>query len=150
MSSKHLAFAILIAASGEILAQQSQCTAATSAVLAAEKSIAAAQVANDLTAIEKLLAPGYTFTIPDGKIVSRAQFLEDMRKWWRPLAVQNTEQSVRCSGEVVTVIGRALYRWKGKDAEEMAREQYTDTYAKIDGTWQRVSSHSSCLEGRCS
>ncbi|MBY0283593.1 MAG: nuclear transport factor 2 family protein [Sphingomonas sp.] len=119
-------------------------------VLAVERAIAQAQVKNDIATIEASLAPGYTFTLPDGKIVTRDRFVADMRTWWRPLAVENSEQQVRVIGSVAIINGKALYRWqaKGKPVEE-AREQYTDTYALSDGRWQRVASHSSCLSGRC-
>lgn len=119
-------------------------------VLAVERAISQAQVKGDFATIEASLAPGYTFTLPDGKIVTRDRFLADMRAWWRPLAVENSEQQVRVISSVAIINGKALYHWqaKGKPVEE-AREQYTDTYAFNDGRWQRVASHSSCLSGRC-
>ncbi len=119
-------------------------------VLAVERAIAQAQVKNDTATIEASLAPGYTFTLPDGKIVTRERFLADMRAWWRPLAVENSDQQVRVIGSVAIINGKALYRWQseGKPVEE-AREQYTDTYTLNDGRWQRMASHSSCLSGRC-
>lgn len=119
-------------------------------VLAVERAISQAQVKNDIATIESSLAPGYTFTLPDGKIVTRDRFLADMRAWWRPLAVENSEQQVRVIGSVAIINGKALYRWQseGKPVEE-AREQYTDTYALNNGRWQRMASHSSCLSGRC-
>jgi hypothetical protein len=129
-------------------AQSSPCPASAD-VLATEAAIAESQVSNDLIGIERLLAPGYTFTIPDGKIVSREQFIDDMRKWWKPIAVENSEQQVRCTKSAAIVIGKALYRWKGKTEIEEAREQYTDTYLYENGRWRRASSHSSCLSGRC-
>ncbi|MBY0520805.1 MAG: nuclear transport factor 2 family protein [Sphingomonas sp.] len=119
-------------------------------VLAAERAISQAQVKNDIATIEASLAPGYTATLPDGRIVTRDRFLADLRSWWRPLAIENSDQQVRVIGPVAIINGKALYRWqaKGKPVEE-AREQYTDTYAFNDGRWQRVASHASCLSGRC-
>lgn len=119
-------------------------------VLAAERAISQAQVQNDIATIEASLAPGYTWTLPDGRIVTRDRFLADLRSWWRPLAVENSDQQVRVIGTVAIINGKALYRWqsKGKPVEE-AREQYTDTYVLNGGRWLRVASHASCLSGRC-
>jgi hypothetical protein len=119
-------------------------------VLLTEKAIAGAQINNDTAAMERLLARDYTFTIPDGTVITRERFLSDMKTWWHPELVENTDQSVRQVGEVVIVLGKARYRWKGKNGVEEAREQYTDTYVRIHGVWKRASSHSSCLAGRCS
>jgi hypothetical protein len=118
-------------------------------VLATEKRIADAQVSNDVGTARQSLAEGYTFTLPDGKIVTREQFLSDMQTWWRPLAVQNSEQGVRIFGNSAIVSDRAYYRWQGKEKIEDATERYTDTYVYAAGQWQRASSHASCLAGRC-
>ncbi|OQW48345.1 MAG: hypothetical protein A4S16_01415 [Proteobacteria bacterium SG_bin6] len=120
-------------------------------ILAMNQAIAVAQVKNDIGTIEASLAPGYESTLPNGAIVTRDQFLKDLREWWHPLVVENSDQHVRVLGSTAIVTGKALYRWqsKGKPIEE-AREQYTHPYSLIGGRWQRVASHASCLSGRCS
>lgn len=119
-------------------------------VLNVEKEISQAQVTSNIAEVEKLLAKDYTFTIPNGEIMVRQTFLDNMRESWKPLVVENTEQSVKFYGETAIVTGKARYRWKGENGEEECREQYTDTYVESKGEWYRASSHSSCLSGRCS
>jgi uncharacterized protein (TIGR02246 family) len=122
------------------------------AVLAAERGLAEAQMRNDFAAVNQLLTPDYTFTIPNGVIVSKARFLQDMSKFWKPTLVENDKQTVRLYGGTTAIVsGEARYRWvNDKKVEEEARERYTDTYVLKDGRWQRAASHSSCLAGRCS
>ncbi len=142
---------LAVAATALLLAGNAGAAPATPAdVLAAEAGIARAQMAKDVAAFEKLLAEGHTFTLPDGKIVPRAQQLNDLATWWSPTLVEFSSQSVRLSGDTAIVNGRARYRWQSKDKPpEEAIEQYTDTYVHRSGRWQRLASHSSCISGRC-
>ncbi len=131
-------------------AQPNTCKKSIAEVLSVEKSIATALVANDVAAIDKLLAPDYTFTIANGMVISRAQTLSDMQQWWKPISVVYSEQSGRCNANVVTVLGKTHYEWREQDKVLTATEKYTDTYVKLSGKWQRISSHASCLAGKCS
>jgi len=140
----------LLMVSSSLASAQTEVSDDQTAVLGAEAAISAGQVANDVDAVERGLAEGYTFTLPDGVIVSRQTFLDNMRQWWKPTAVLNTNQTVRVMQDTAIVTGRATYRWTSPtQGDEQAIEQYTDTYHRQDGVWRRVASHSSCIEGRC-
>ncbi|MBC8112686.1 MAG: hypothetical protein H7Y04_16680 [Verrucomicrobia bacterium] len=119
-------------------------------ILQTEKKIAAAVIETDTLVVSSYLSTAYTYTLPDGKIISKKQYISDIAKWWRPLTIDHTHQKVAIYQKTAIVSGKAKYRWKNKNGEiEEAIEQYTDTYIKVKNKWIRVSSHASCLSGRC-
>jgi hypothetical protein len=122
-------------------------------VLQAEARLAQAVLANAVDSVDMLLTDGYTYTLPDGKIITKARYLADLRAWWRPLVVEHSQQQVRVmlDGRAAIITGVARYLWQAKDQPpEEAREQYTDMYVLgTDGQWRRAASHASCLAGRC-
>lgn len=119
-------------------------------VLATEARIVNAVLASDTTALGELLLSDYSYTLPDGKIIDKAQFMHDVATWWEPVSVVHRAQKVRLHGNTALVVGIARYQWKNKAGVlEAAEEQYTDTYVAINGKWRRAASHASCLSGRC-
>jgi hypothetical protein len=129
---------------------QENFSSAAKAILQTEKQIVEAVIKTDTLTVSSLLATGYTYTLPDGKIITKKQFISDIAIWWRPLSIDHSEQKVVVYDKAAIVTGKAKYRWKNKKEEvEEAIEQYTDTYIKLKGRWVRVSSHASCLSGRC-
>jgi hypothetical protein len=119
-------------------------------ILTIERKIVDAVIKTDTATVSQLLAKDYTYTLPDGKIISKKQYLSDIALWWRPVSIDHSDQKVSLYNGTVVVLGKAKYRWRNKTGEiEEANEQYTDTYVKIEKRWTRVSSHASCLSGRC-
>jgi len=145
-----IAFAVTASFALPVFAAEIDCAKNGQEVLAIEKIMSDAQLKSDTKTVEKFLVPEYTFTIPNGKVITQAKLLEDMKASWKPLFIEHSEQTIQCNGPVITLRGKGLYRWQGKEGIEFAREQYTSTYVKIEGSWKKVSSHASCLEGRCS
>jgi hypothetical protein len=122
----------------------------TNDILTTERKIVDAVIKTDTVTVSQLLAKDYTYTLPDGKIISKKQYLSDIALWWRPVSIDHSDQKVSTYNGTVIVLGKAKYRWRNKNGEiEEANEQYTDTYVKIKKRWTRVSSHASCLSGRC-
>jgi hypothetical protein len=119
-------------------------------ILQTERKIVDAVIKTDTLAVSSYLSTDYTYTLPDGKIISKKQYISDIANWWRPLTIDHTDQKVTVYKTTAIIIGKAKYRWKNKNGEvEEAVEQYTDTYIKLKNKWIRVSSHASCLSGRC-
>jgi hypothetical protein len=119
-------------------------------IIKTEQKIVSAVIATDTLTVDLLLSTNYTYTLPDGNIISKKQYLSDIAKWWRPLSIDHSEHRVNIYGKTAIVLGKAKYKWKNKKGEiEEANEQYTDTYIKIKKKWIRISSHASCLSGRC-
>ncbi len=119
-------------------------------VLRAEQDIIEAVLRSDTATLGTLLSANYTYTLPDGKIITRARFMADVATWWEPVSIVHQSQSVQHYDGVAVVIGKAIYRWKNKAGViEAAEEQYTDTYIMRAEKWVRVASHASCLSGRC-
>ena len=122
----------------------------TTHILTTERKIVDAVIKTDTVTVSQLLSKDYTYTLPDGKIISKKQYLSDIALWWRPVSIDHSDQKISMYNGTAIVLGKAKYRWKNKNGEiEEANEQYTDTYVKINKRWTRVSSHASCLSGRC-
>lgn len=129
---------------------QTQTDRSLNEVLQTETKLVQAVLRTDTITVSSLLSANYAYTLPDGKIITKKQYLSDIAVWWRPISIEHSEQQVFLYKDTSVVLGRARYRWKNKKGEtEEAQEQYTDTYIKIDNKWMRVSSHASCLSGRC-
>jgi hypothetical protein len=134
----------------QICSAQDKFSTTEKLLLQTERQIVDAVIKTDTTIVSSLLSASYTYTLPDGKIITRKQYLSDIALWWRPVNIEHSDQKVTIYGKAAVVIGKAKYRWKNKKEEiEEAIEQYTDTYVKIKKQWIRVSSHASCLSGRC-
>jgi Domain of unknown function (DUF4440) len=119
-------------------------------VLKTERQIVDAVIRTDTLTAASLLSEKYTYTLPDGKIISKRQYLSDIALWWRPISIEHSNQSVSIYNTTAVVLGKAKYIWRNKKGElEEANEQYTDTYLKVRSKWIRISSHASCLSGRC-
>lgn len=119
-------------------------------ILLTEKRIVEAVIKTDTLVVSSYLSTDYTYTLPNGKIISKNHYISDIANWWRPLTIDHTDQKVTIYQKTAIVIGKAKYCWKNKDGEvEEAVEQYSDTYIKLKNKWIRVSSHASCLSGRC-
>jgi hypothetical protein len=119
-------------------------------ILQTERKIVDAVIKTDTVEVSSYLSTDYTYTLPNGKIISKNQYISDIANWWRPLTIDLTDQKVTIYQKTAIIIGKAKYRWKNKNGEvEEAVEQYTDTYIRLKDKWVRVCSHASCLSGRC-
>jgi Domain of unknown function (DUF4440) len=129
---------------------QNKSPQSSAGILETERKIVDAVIKTDTLTVSSLLSTGYTYTLPDGKIISKKQYLNDIAIWWRPISIDHSDQKVSIYKKTAIVIGKATYKWKNKNGEiEEANEQYTDTYIKRGKKWIRISSHASCLSGRC-
>lgn len=143
-----LALAVLLTAT--VACSQDKSAQSSTDILETERRIADAVIKTDTMTVSSLLSTGYTYTLPDGKVISKKQYLSDIALWWRPISIDYSDQKASIYKGTAIVLGKAKYRWKNKSGEiEEANEQYTDTYIKIGKKWIRVSSHASCLSGRC-
>jgi hypothetical protein len=114
-------------------------------ILQTETTIAASVVNNDTAIVSALLLPGFVMTVPEGAGITKKQFLLDMKKFWHPFYQQHSSQQVRLQGNTAIITGLAEYRWKKSGQEYQQQEQYTDTYAKVNGRWLKAASHASIL-----
>jgi ketosteroid isomerase-like protein len=110
-------------------------------VLSLEQKWAQAQKASDADAIAPLLADKFVMVFPDGRVMTKAQALDDTRKS-KMDSVEASELKVTSYGDTAIVVGI----WKGKGIggdgkPEDESERFVDTWHKAaNGQWQCVAS----------
>lgn len=119
-------------------------------VAAALLAIAGTQTANDPDAFARLHTEDWRLTHGPGLIVDRDGFTEDMRTFWKPTAIDYTEQTIRLSRDSAIVEGVVTFRWQtAGGAERQAVERHVDVLVRQYGRWRRSASSLSCISGDC-
>jgi ketosteroid isomerase-like protein len=112
-----------------------------------QQQLAKAWVAGDRAAIERIIAPEWTSTGPDGSTTDRASVLVQVFETGvhriHRLAID--EVDVRVFGDAAVVTGRThgVGEFAGSAYDVVIR--FTDTFVRRDGRWQAVASHASLL-----
>lgn len=104
-----------------------------------EQQLAAAWVASDRAAIERLIADDWVTTDLAGRVRTKAQVLEEMFATGKtPVASMAIDDvRVRVFGDLAVVTGRTVA--SGADGAAV-RLRFTDVLARRDGRWQFVAS----------
>lgn len=98
---------------------------------------------HDIAALERIEADDFTLTDSDGKVVTKEQDINDIRKAAPPspddsFSTKDTKVRVYDKAAVLTGFFILKYRNKGVMVTELYR--YTDTYIYRNNRWQVVSS----------
>lgn len=114
-----------------------------------QQALARAWVAGDRATIERIIAPEWTTTGPDGGKGDRATVLAQVFEA-RVHTIQRLEIDdvrVRVFGDAAVVTGRThgVGTYSGAPYDVVIR--FTDTFVRRDGRWQAVASHASLLTG---
>ena len=110
-------------------------------ILSLEQKWAQAQKASDANAIAPLLSDNFVIIFPDGRVMNKAQALDDIKKS-KMESVEATDMKVTVSGDTAIVVGT----WKGKGIggdgkPEDETERFVDTWHKsANGQWQCLAS----------
>ncbi|HWW01895.1 MAG TPA: nuclear transport factor 2 family protein [Candidatus Acidoferrum sp.] len=111
-------------------------------ILKIEHSWAAAEVKNDLAAIDKIEADDFIIIDPTGKISTKAEDMANMKSGDLKFESMDLKESkVRLYGEIAIVTGRSNVKGKFKDQDISGTYSFTDVFAKVEGQWRAVSSH---------
>jgi ketosteroid isomerase-like protein len=108
----------------------------------------AAMVAQDIAALESMLAKELTYGHSNGEFQDKAQFLDTVRNGrlrYEAIGVQELE--VRNYEKVAILTGRILISGRAGDQPVMLNLRYTDVYVNRDGRWQLVAWQSTRLPG---
>jgi ketosteroid isomerase-like protein len=106
----------------------------------------AAMVAQDIAALEPLLASDLTYAHSNGEFENKAEFLETIRSGrLRYEAIDVAELSVREYGNVAIVTGLIVVQARAGDQPVKLNVRYTDAYVSHDGRWQLVAWQSTRL-----
>lgn len=116
-------------------------------IMALEQKWAQAQKASDADAIAPMLADNFAIVFADGKVMNKAQALEDAKKS-KMESVQASDMKVTSYGNTAVVTG--TWDGKGTDADGKPmnqHERFIDTWHKAgDGKWQCISSGNATIK----
>jgi len=110
-----------------------------------QQQLARAWVAGDRDAIERIIAPEWTVTGPDGRISTRADVLREVfeTRTHRISFLTVDDVRVRVFGEAAVVTGRTRGRGESGSTPYDVEIRFTDMFVRRDGRWQAVASHAS-------
>jgi len=115
-------------------------------ILALENAWNHAEQTKDIAALDQLLAPQLVYIDYDGSISTKQQFLASVKaEGLSPEQIINEQQNVHLFGDCAIVTG--IYHEKGvyKGKSYFRRGRFTDTWVKLNGTWQCVASQSTLI-----
>jgi ketosteroid isomerase-like protein len=118
-------------------------------VLALEKAWNHALEEKDAKALDMLLANTLVSVDIDGSVASKSEFLASIKAPdYKPSQVITEQTSVQVYGSAAVVTG--TFRVKGMENGKpyVRRERFTDTWIKIDETWQCVASQTTLIPGK--
>ncbi len=127
----------LLAFSGAAFAQHGE----EAEIIALENLWNQAELHLDAHAIESILTQDFVLTSFDGSVQTRGQYLATVRdKDYHPQVLQSSNMNVHLYGTTAVVSGdyKEKGTQKGKPFEHHGK--LTDTWVKINGKWQCVSS----------
>ena len=108
-----------------------------------------AWVSADRATIERIIAPDWKSTGPDGRTTDRAGVFADVFETRRHKIhrVEIDDVTARVFGDAAVVTGRThgVGEFEGSAYDVVIR--FTDTFVRRGGRWQAVASHASVLAG---
>jgi ketosteroid isomerase-like protein len=140
--------ALVVLSGALLLHSQSQRHATDEgSVLALEAAWNHAEQTKDVAALDQLLAPDFLSTDYDGSIATKREYLASVkREGLEPEQIINEEQHAHIFGSCAVVTG--IYSEKGmnKGKAYKRRGRFTDTWLKVNDTWQCVASQSTLIQ----
>jgi hypothetical protein len=121
-----------------------------SALVQLQQTLANAWLAGDRPAVERIIAPDWKSTGPDGRLTDRRRVLSDVfeSRIHKIRRLEIDDVTARVFGDAAVVTGRThgVGEFDGASYDVVIR--FTDTFVRIDGRWQAVASHASILTPR--
>lgn len=113
-----------------------------SKVIAMENAWNQAELSNDASAVQLLLADDFVMTTADGTLYNKAQMVASVRdKSYKPEVLQSTGMEVHAHGNTAVVTGAYYEKGVDKGTSWERRGRFTDTWMFVDGQWQCIASH---------
>jgi ketosteroid isomerase-like protein len=113
-------------------------------LLQLERDWERANTTNDTVSLERILAPEFVSTDPNGRMTTRAEvFARRKAGQVKFTSFMQDDYKVQVIGDTAIVTGRSTAQGMrdGKDAS--GKEHFTDVFVRRNGRWQAVASHSS-------
>ncbi|HEU4507417.1 MAG TPA: nuclear transport factor 2 family protein [Pyrinomonadaceae bacterium] len=107
-----------------------------------------AWLTGDRAMVERIIAPEWTSTGPDGRMTDRAtvlaQVFESGVHKIRDLEIDDVKARVYGDAAVVTGLTHGIGEFEGFNYDVVIR--FTDTFVRREGRWQAVVSHASLVQ----
>lgn len=116
-------------------------------ILALETAWNHAEQSKDVAALDQLLSPQLVYIDYDGSLSTKEEFLASVKsEGLQPEQIINESQTVHVFGDCAVVTG--IYREKGVNKGKLysRRGRFTDTWIKVNETWQCVASQSTLIQ----
>jgi ketosteroid isomerase-like protein len=139
-------FLVVLMAAAPLAAQTSRSDAETK-ILALENAWNQAQIHHDAAALGTLLPETFVYTDYDGTVMTKAQFLADLKDPnYVATLVANENEHVFTYDNAAVVTGtyHTKGKYKGTPFEHWGR--FTDTWVRLNGLWQCVASHTNLIK----
>ena len=105
-----------------------------------------ALVKGDAAPLERIWAEDYTFTAPNGVVISKVQYIGMLKnKGVMYETVTSDKLKVKIYGDTALVSGNAIVKGKVGDHIIDGVDRYLTVYLRRDGRWQQVSTLSTRL-----
>jgi ketosteroid isomerase-like protein len=112
-----------------------------SKVIAMENAWNQAELTNDASAVQLLLADDFVMTTAEGTLYNKAQIVASVRdKSYQPEALQSSDMVVHAHGSTAVVTGAYYEKGVDKGKPWERRGRFTDTWMFMNGRWQCVAS----------
>jgi ketosteroid isomerase-like protein len=116
-------------------------------ILALETAWNHAEQSKDVAALDQLLSTQLVYIDYDGSISNKQEFLDSVKtEGLEPDQITNEQQNVHVFGDCAVVTG--IYREKGtnKGKPYNRHGRFTDTWVRVNDTWQCVASQSTLIQ----
>lgn len=111
-------------------------------VIAMENAWNQAELKNDASAVQLLLAEDFIMTTADGELLNKSQIIASIRdKSYEPEALQSTNMAVHAHGSTAVVTGAYYEKGTDKGKSWERRGRFTDTWMFMENRWQCIGSH---------
>lgn len=136
----------VVLAAAPLLAQTPQSDAETK-ILALENAWNQAQIHHDASALGTLLPETFVYTDYDGTVMTRAQFLADLKDPnYVATLVANENEHVFTYDNAAVVTGTYHTKGKYKGAPFEHWGRFTDMWVRQNGLWVCVASHTNLIK----
>jgi Domain of unknown function (DUF4440) len=137
---------VLSTATAQTTLESQRRGAETTRVVTLERLWNQAEVDKDVRALEQIVPDTFIYVDIVGKLSSKEQFLSDIKNGPEsPVDIRNESMVTQVYANTVVVTG--IYREKGTSEGKpyTRRGRFTDTWVKVDSSWQCVASQSTLI-----